>query len=209
MTRWWVFVVFVAACGEPKDGRGVRSTPDAAADADPGVDVATVDAVPALDAAVAADGPMVTCTAAPTYPSAPADETAGAGPGEVYWLGRLDPTSMPDLLQLTLYEGYGVFAGGITPATVQIAGDELGFATCGACFFLFTDLHMVGADLEITDYYMPTSGTVDITSVTGRFQATITNLTLQHMVISGNDLVPANDGCEVTIPSLTMDALIE
>jgi hypothetical protein len=29
------------------------------------------------------------------------------------------------------------------------------------------------------------------------------------MVPSGNDLVPANDGCVTSIPSLTMDAMID
>ncbi len=134
--------------------------------------------------------------------------TTGSDAYQVFWLGRMDPTAMPDWLQLTLYEGYGPYVGGIVPATVDLAGENSSFSTCTTCLFLFTDLHAAGSSVEITDYYMPTAGTVKLTSVSGTFEGTLTNVMLQHMVVSGNDLVPANDGCVASIPSATMNVAI-
>jgi len=204
--RWLlVLVLVVAGCNPPKDGPGIQivdagaddnAAPDAATDARP-IDGSAIDVIPISGS----------CTASTTYTGA-ITQDAGTEVDSVYWLGRMDPTSMPDFLQLTLYSGYGAFANGITEGTVQLTGEELGYATCGACIFLFTDLHAVGQSLEVTDYYMPTGGTIELTSVTGTFQGTITNLTLQHMIISGQDLVPANDGCTVSMPTVTMNAVI-
>lgn len=170
-----------------------------------------------------ADAAPVVCTAAPTYGDVLAGSntqfagsdgipgmTMGSDSYSVYWLGRMDPTAMPDFIQLTLYEGYGAFSTGLTPKTVQLTGDEAAYATCGACLFMFTDLHQgAGSGVEITDYYMPTAGTLTLTSVADQFEGTISGLMLQHMVISGNDLVPANDGCVASVPTLTMNAAIE
>jgi len=165
------------------------------------------------------DAAPVVCTASTSYTGvvagsntqfAGSDGSTAGSDFSTYWLGRMDPTSMPDFLQLTLYAGYGAYSSGtITEGMVQLTGDELAYGTCGACVFLFTDLHSVGSDVEVTDYYMPTGGTVNLTSVTGTLEGTITNLALQHMVISGQDLVPANDGCNATIPSITLNAMIE
>lgn len=167
------------------------------------------------DAAKAIDAAPVVCTASTSYSSpAGSDQFAGEdGSGSdysVYWLGKMDATTMPDFLQLTLYAGYGAFSSGtITPMTIQLTGEELAYETCGACIFLFTDLHRVGSDVEVTDYYMPTGGTVQLTNVSGSVEGMITNLQLQHMVISGQELLPANDGCNSTISSISMNAMFE
>jgi hypothetical protein len=164
------------------------------------------------------DATPVVCTAGSSYSGviqgsntqiAGSDGTPGMTSGsdayQVFWLGRMDPTAMPDWIQLTLYEGYGPYTGGIIPGTVNLAGENSAFSTCSTCMFLFTDLHAAGSGVEITDYYMPTAGTLNITDVSDTFVGTMTNVTLQHMVISGNDLVPANDGCTATIASASMN----
>jgi len=196
------------ACGGDDGGGKITVRPDAASN---------IDAAP------------VVCTAAATYTGAVAGSntqfggsagipgmTTGSDSYQVYYLARMDPSSMPDLLQVTLYEGVGPFSGGINPATVQLTGDELAYATCSTCIFLFTDFHAVGSSYEITDYYTPTAGTVQITEVTttnnnmpGEWSGMLTGLKLQHMVPAGNDLVPANDGCTVDIASMSMQAVID
>jgi hypothetical protein len=198
------------ACGGDDGGGTITVRPDSGG---------TVDTAP------------VVCTAAANYTGAVAGSNTqfagsdgsingtGSDSFEVYYLGRMDPSSMPDLLQVTLYAGVGPFAAGINPANISLTGDELSFATCSACIFLFTDFHAVGSSYEIVDYYTPTAGMLNITNVeytmnntdgsAGSWMATFTGLKLQHMVPAGNDLVPANDGCTVDIPTMSMNAVIE
>ncbi len=168
------------------------------------------------DAAAAIDAAPVVCTAAATYTGVVSGSntqfagSANAGSDlQVYWAGRMDPTAMPDFIEIDLFNGVGPFSAGITPQTISLTGDEADFATCGACVRMFTDLHKVGSNTEITDIYMPTAGTLQLTSTTDNFTGTVTGLQLQHMLISGQMLVPANDGCMGSVASMTMNAVIK
>lgn len=182
-------VVVVVGCGETKDGPPGRS--DAS-----GLDNDATDA-PSM---------MSACTAAPNYTGVPISQNASSpASDQVDWLGLLDSSSTPDYLHIQLREGYGTFANGFMPKTVQLTGGELYDSTCGACVFVLTDV-----DPQITDRYFATGGTLDLTSVSGQLQGTIANLTLQHVVYSSTlSLVPANDGCTVSIPSATISATIQ
>jgi len=168
------------------------------------------------DAAKQIDAAPVVCTAAASYTGVVAGSNTqfagsnGSGSDlQVYWAGRMDPTAMPDFIEIDLYNGVGPFSAGITPQTISLTGDEANYATCGACVLMFTDLHTVGSDVEITDFYFPTAGTLMLTSTTDDFMGTVTGLQMQHMIVSGNMLVPANDGCVTSVPSMTMNAVIE
>ncbi len=168
------------------------------------------------DAAKLIDAAPVVCTAAPTYGNVLAgsnSQFAGSdGSGDmlqVFWGGRVDPTAKPDFIQVSLYTGVPPFDAGITPATVSLTGDQAAYATCGACVFMFTDLYSANNMINITDIYMPTAGTLMLTDVDGRFEGSISGLMLQHMIMAGNELVPANDGCVASVPTLTMSAVIE
>lgn len=173
------------------------------------------------DAAKAIDAAPVVCTAAPSYAGVVSGSNTqfagsngvpmatGSNAYSIYWAGRMDPTAMPDFIEVDLYEGVGPFSSGITPQTISLTGDEAAYATCGACVLMFTDLHSAGSSVEITDYYMPTAGSLMLQDVTGTFMGTITGLQMQHMLVSGNMLVPANDGCVASIPTMTMNAMIK
>lgn len=189
------------ACGGDDGGGGIIVRPDAAR---------TVDAAP------------VECTASSTYTAVAAGSDSqfagsdgelgatGSNAYQVYWAGIMDATNSPDFLQLSLVNGRGAFSGGIVPANVTLADEELDPSTCGACILLFTNLFRNSSNqVDFTDLYLVTGGSVSVSSVEGQFTGTMNNVTLTHYVESGQSLVPANDGCDVTIPSLSMNAVIE
>ena len=183
------------ACGGDDGGGKISVRPDAA---------------PLIDAA------PVVCTASPTYGNVLGgsnDEFAGSnGSGDmvsVFWGGRMNAASKPDFIQITLRTGLGPFSGGIVPATIQLTGEETMVETCSACVLMFTDLYNSGGMLAVTDYYLPTAGTVMLTSTSGNFQGTVTGLQLQHVIMAGDTLAPANDGCVASVPTITMDAVIK
>lgn len=175
------------------------------------------------DAAKMVDAAPVVCTASTSYTGVTTGSNAqfagqdGSGMDmQVYWFGRMAPTPpatspMPDILQVTLYNGYGPFSGGITPQTIQLTGAEADPAMCSACVIMFTDLYTAGSDVEYTDLYFTKSGTLTLTSTSppDNFQGTISNLVMDHVVISGQNLVSANDGCGASFPSVTMNAPID
>jgi hypothetical protein len=171
---------------------------------------------PKPDANIVDSAPVV-CTADSMYATpgsanqfAGEEGTTNGSDYRVFW-GGIYGMGKPDLLQLTLRNGFGAFSGGaITPATIQLEGAELDFSMCGACMLLFTDLYRDQQGMiQITDYYLPSQGTVTLTSTTDTIEGTIANLMLEHYVVSGQELVPANDGCMVSVPSITMNAMIE
>ncbi|MGI5863257.1 MAG: hypothetical protein ACOX6T_14545 [Myxococcales bacterium] len=117
----------------------------------------------------------------------------------------LNEDEAPDALDITLYSGYGIFASGIAPGTYPLTGDELNYATCGICILGFSD---IGEDGYATDLYFQTGGTVTISSVSGQFQATLSNVTFQSVIIDASTLEssPAGDGCTTSISSATVNS---
>lgn len=180
---------------------------------DTGMIMVRPDAMKAIDAA------PVVCTGGPTYGAVPvaagsSAQFAGSDGSnanyQIYWGGRADTMQPTDILQVSLRNGVGPFASGIVPATVQLTGPESAFETCAACTLLLTDITSDGmGGANITDIYMPTAGTLTLTE-TGpeNVVGSITGLVMQHMLVSGNMLVPANDGCTATFGAVTMDAMM-
>jgi len=169
------------------------------------------------DAGKTPDSGPVTCTAAATYGGVQGSAQAAGSDGmmggtgsdsyQVYWIGRMDANTQPDLLQIALFEGGGPFGGGITPGTVQLTGAEADPTMCYACMVMFTDYHMVGSDsADYVDLYFATGGTLNLTSVSGTFEGTGTNLTLTHYVQSGQRSVPRKRGGKVGIAGGPMTA---
>ncbi len=139
-----------------------------------------------------------TCTAEADYGAATllnqvaedALPTAIAGAGEL--------NADPDLIQVELYNGFGVFAGGIAPGTYTLAGDELNYSTCGACVRLFT---------ETDDDYFATGGTITVTQVTPDLVVDIADVTFEHVDIDATTFVstPHADGCLSAVTSASLD----
>jgi hypothetical protein len=170
-----------------------------------------------------ADSPGTKCTANATYGDVLAgsdgNPLAGAGsagmPGgtgmaaySVSWAGRMDPNAPPDLVELILKEGKNPYGTAIEPGTVQLTGEQTDWATCGACALIITDVTPMGDSVVYTDVYLATGGTLTLTSVTDTIEGTITNATFTHVVASGTTLVKANDGCDVSMPMVTIDSTI-
>jgi len=94
--------------------------------------------------------------------------------------GKLNADARPDVLSALLYSNYGPFGDIIAPGTYDLSGTATDFATCGVCILLDTDTN---GPTEVTDVYMPTSGTLTITQAGARFVATLTDVQLRHVLI--------------------------
>jgi hypothetical protein len=92
--------------------------------------------------------------------------TQGTTTQKVYFVGA--PTSLtasqatPDVLQVELWDGYGVFAGGAAQTgTFTISGDETDYDTCGVCVLMLANV----ANNTPAKLLAATSGTVTVTSI--------------------------------------------
>ena len=126
--------------------------------------------------------------------------------------GRLNQDAKPDLIRVELYAGAGTFgSGNIAPKSITIAGEEANYKTCGACVRIFGNFDPnAGSNVDPTDQtYEATGGTINLTSVTGTFSATLSNVTLTHVTI-GSDFTstPVGD-CDTTIASASLSAPIQ
>ncbi|MBI5547068.1 MAG: hypothetical protein HY901_24575 [Deltaproteobacteria bacterium] len=141
-----------------------------------------------------------TCTVASTYGSVIASGRAEIGVGQsgdayAYMSGPLPASDgTADEIQIELLEGYGVFTNGLVTGTFPLTGDELNYATCGACVTLHGD---VDPTTGVTAYYMITGGTLNVTSVSGSLVATLTGATFEEVEIDSQtyESTPVPNGC--------------
>jgi hypothetical protein len=81
-----------------------------------------------------------------------------------------------DDFYLELWDDTGVFTGGkVKTGSFQIAGDDTTDADCGACIYLEAAATADGPTLE----YIAQSGTLTLTSVSGRLTGSISDVVLQ------------------------------
>ena len=166
-------------------------------------------------------GSSAACTASSSYSptfggSDQQASTDGSGSAQntIQYAGKLNTDASPDLLDLELYKGFGAFTAGITPKSVTITGAEADYASCGACVLILTDLHSNGSGgAAITDSYMASGGTLNLTSTTGTLTGTLSNIQTRHVDIaqdgSGNITDPDDaDGCKSDIASASFSAPI-
>lgn len=142
-----------------------------------------------------------------------AAQTAGSGASgsnahTEAWYGALNGDMTPDVVQVELYAGFAAFAGAdITPKTIQLAGDELNYKTCGACVRVFADVPQMG---DSPAQYFATGGTLTLTSTTGTLTGTLENVTLEKVTINSTDYTstPVGDGCQTKIVNASMNAML-
>jgi len=131
-------------------------------------------------------------------------------PEFIGYQGTLNADASPDVLDIELYKGFGVFTTGeIRTGTYTITGDEANYATCGVCVLLLADVNTTsGAPGSL---YMATGGTVNITSVSPNITGTLSNMTFVHVDIDSTTFqsTPNADNCPSAITSLSFDALVE
>jgi hypothetical protein len=168
---------------------------------------AAVDGRP-IDAAAA-------CTAAasnptPSFGSNQSAERSGSGSATVInYVGRLNADTMPDLLAIDLYAGYGAFQSGtIAPATINLTGVEADYATCGACVLILTDLHQQGSGAALTDIYLANGGTMNLTGAGSSLQATLSNVTFRQVMIGSGGTTTNVGNCTSSLASATISTPI-
>jgi hypothetical protein len=127
----------------------------------------------------------------------------------VYLDGFLDQGATPDLLEIELMAGYGVFADGIKTGTFNLTGDEINYGSCGLCVRLLSKVDP--ATWEAGQYYMATGGTVTITSLHPQVAGTLANVKFEHVSIDTVTLesTPLGDGCTTQAKSASFDAELE
>jgi hypothetical protein len=113
----------------------------------------------------------------------------------------------PDSVQIELWDGYGGLVEGLKAGTYMISGEDTDYTTCGVCVMVYANGMPWPEEGEPQgDWYMATSGTVELTSVSGKLTGSLTNATLRHQV--NPDLtgwVDADDGCTARVGTLTFD----
>lgn len=158
--------------------------------------------------------PVSNCKAAPSYSGTFNDQNGAAETGdgnETANLSGLAALNMdPDFLFVDLWEGYGVFTGGITTGTFTIEGDEASPADCGACVSIYADIVLTGNSLTAADIYAATGGTLTISSINDTFEWSLSNVTLQHVasVVGGQPTAVESD-CTTTVTNATFNATID
>jgi hypothetical protein len=132
-------------------------------------------------------------------------------------IGRaLEAAAPPDVVYVSLYNGFGPFGTEAAPTPVRtgtfpLTGGEQSFATCGVCVVLSSNfVNGTGGDSD----YMPTGGMVTINAVTpnvgGAVDVTLTNVTLQHVIIDPANFATAavGDGCTTSITNARMSGTL-
>ncbi len=159
------------------------------------------------------------CQATATYGDATIGQAAAGGqltdacvatspPDFINYQGTLNADATPDVLDIELYNGFGVYGNGIATGSVTIAGDEAQYATCGACVLLYADVDAQGMPGSL---YMATSGTINVTSIAPNVTGTLANIVWTHVDIDPSTFMstPNADACMSGVTSVAFDAPIE
>src|SRR5580704_3408585 len=152
---------------------------------------------------------MVTCEAKPSYtPTFGSDDVQtvdlGSGGQILEYLGNITEANPIDLLDIELWGGSTDFAGSAAATgTFNLAsnGDD-SYVTCGACALVWPQV-AVGSDGSLTGLtdayfdshqYMANGGTMTLTSVSGKFTGTLSNVTMRHVdMVEGSNSLTEND----------------
>ncbi|HEY4055726.1 MAG TPA: hypothetical protein VGM39_03930 [Kofleriaceae bacterium] len=154
-------------------------------------------------------GSSSACTAAATYEDGSLmTGNATAGTDDMYGdnIGFgvfLNDDTAADGLDISIWKNFAPFNGTFSAQSIALTGAQLDPADCGACIDIETD---IVDDDNYGDDYLPTGGTLNLTSVTGKFTGTLMNATFQH--VDGMTGDPAADGCTTTVGNFSFDLTI-
>lgn len=196
--------LFVAACGGGSDNSDKVVINDAP--------TTKKDAPSNGDGPTGSDSTTVpTCVVNPTLTytaTAQANASADADPATQYveFIDALNGDATPDLLDIYLVPGAGVFPNSLTNGTYQITGDETDYYKCSACVAVFGDASQAG----VTQTYQATSGSITLTSVTGNVTGSISNVQLAAVSLDDDTSTqtPDGSGCTTSIASASFTAPI-
>lgn len=169
----------------------------------------------------------VTCEAAASYSPGSAFGSAnsfavnspatGSGSAATRHLEYFDGVlSGSDVLDITLYAGYGGFGSGdIANGTYALTGDDADWGLCGICVDVMPGaLGSAGIDFSPTYYashaYIATTGSITFNSTSTRMTGSLTGVKFNHFNFdssSGSSTFP--DSCTTSIASATFDDAFE
>jgi hypothetical protein len=166
-----------------------------------------------LDGGGSGDAAAANCKASASY-GTPTPMTQEAhsgmdsqGNANLWIFLDLNADTTPDIMLVDLYAGYGAFQGGIPAAgtTVQLTGDEVSPASCGACVSIQVDYTEQG---PADDIYLADGGTLTLTSATTTSLAgNLSNVTFKHMNVDDQgNATPHPDNCTATLASVAFSA---
>lgn len=190
-------ISFTAACGGGGGGGDDTVTPDAEVVDDPDAEIPRVCDVQAALGAVTLTNPAADSMGAAATP----DFERGGG--------LINGDAMPDVFQLELYKGFGVFTGGeIVPGTYALTGDELNYSTCGVCPRIFANVDTTSG-MPTQQFYV-TGGSVTVTAINPNLTFTVSDLQYVEVTIDETTFVstPVENGCTSSITSLSFDAVV-
>jgi hypothetical protein len=155
---------------------------------------------------VESGGDGSSCLVRERYPSIPDGEaTHGVDPADGAWLvfnAEIDDDPL-NLLEVSMWSGTGVFAASeVATGSFDVTGDEADYGSCGVCVALFADVENEASSQLLA----ATSGTIEITSISGTMAGTLSDLVLVQ--VDGNTYEPVEDGCTTEIPAASFSATI-
>jgi len=168
------------------------------------IDAGVVDAMTVVDAGA--------CQARAGYGNAIATDQRAVASGAlssgtptfVRFSGALNADAAPDQIVIRLAKDYGVFPGEIITGTFDLAGPELGLASCGVCVTIAADV----TDGVPASTYLATGGSVTITSVTPNLTGTLSNVTFEQVDVAGTVSTAHPDPCKSAIETLSFNTSV-
>lgn len=162
--------------------------------------------------AQAIDSATATCTVATSLgtvaPLAQMAQDDVDPPNSLVYTAGLNADALPDGLAIQLSSGFGAFKTmRIGPGTFPLSGDESSMVSCGICMRIRSNIDSHDSAEAV---YMPLSGSMTITSVSGNFTGTLTNVLFRQVDIDGANLMTTDSPshCKATIGSLAFDKAI-
>jgi hypothetical protein len=170
-----------------------------------------------VDSGVTIDGPVQhTCATVADYgtPTLGNQQAAGSGtdhtmPDGEQLQASLNADATPDIIDLELIKGFGVFTANIVTGDFTLSGAELNYETCGLCPRLFTDID-AGTGMSTTEQYYASAGEINITSINPNLTGTFTGLQFEEVTIDATTFhsTPVPDGCTTSIASGSFDIAV-
>jgi hypothetical protein len=118
----------------------------------------------------------------------------------------LDEGPPPDIFEIQLWSGFGVYKDSVAPGTVPISGDETSLFDCGLCALVFGDLASNGSTDTVL---VAQSGTVEVEQISlevgGAFKGSADSLSYAQVNSSG----PIPGGCEIQVTNIQFDVTLD
>ncbi|MFH0902481.1 MAG: hypothetical protein V2A73_17770 [Pseudomonadota bacterium] len=110
--------------------------------------------------------------------------------------GDLDVANRPDILSITLANGYGVMLGGFRTGSYYIDSTEAQYKTCGMCMLIWSDYDR--SRNVYRQLFMAQSGSVSIYSVSENLDIELSNVEFSEVELIGNndETVLIDKGCK-------------